>query len=108
MACSVAYAAKASGARRVKDIAAVCRAEIAGPVAAVAGYADGRDLLDGPPTLSADVRTLMAAVTAKTTLYIYAETITAYSAPGHELAPLLAVHRAQPRQLAAHTRGKWN
>jgi hypothetical protein len=57
--------------------------------------------LDGPPP-TADVRTLIAAVAAEDNLvHLYAKTISAYSVLGHELAPLMADHRAHRRQLAA-------
>jgi hypothetical protein len=58
--------------------------------------------LKGPPPLSADVRTLMAAVTAEDNLvYLYTKTLAAYSHLAAELSPLLAEHRAHLGALEA-------
>ena len=62
----------------------------------------GPDPLAGPPPLSADVRTLLRAVTAEQNLIsLYKRTMAAYSALAPTLAPLLAEHQAHLQQLRA-------
>ncbi len=57
-------------------------------------------VLAGPPPLSADVRTLFAAVTAEQNLiWLYNRTMAAYSALAPALTPLLAEHEAHLTQL---------
>lgn len=60
------------------------------------------DPLAGRPPLSADVRALMAAVTAEDNLvYLYTKTIASYSSLAAGLSPLLAEHQAHLRALEA-------
>jgi hypothetical protein len=67
-------------------------------LSACGGYPDP---LSGPPPLSADVSTLMDAVTGEDNLvYLYEKTIASYSGLSAELSPLLAEHQAHLRQLA--------
>lgn len=59
-------------------------------------------VLAGPPPLSADVRTLFAAVTAEQNLVsLYTRTMTAHSGLVPALTPLLAEHEAHLAQLRA-------
>jgi hypothetical protein len=62
----------------------------------------GPDPLAGPPPLSADVRALLAAVTAEQQLiYLYKKTMAVYSALTPALGTLLAEHQAHLAQLRA-------
>lgn len=68
----------------------------------LAGCAGHPDPLSGPPPLSSDVRTLMAAVTAEDNLvYLYTKTMASYSSLATRLSPLLAEHQAHLRALQA-------
>jgi hypothetical protein len=68
----------------------------------LAGCAGHPDPLSGPPPLSSDVRTLMAAVTAEDNLvYLYTKTMASYSSLATGLSPLLAEHQAHLRALQA-------
>ncbi len=62
----------------------------------------GPNPLAGPPPLSADVRTLLRAVTAEQNLIsLYKRTMAAYSALVPALSPLLAEHQEHLAQLRA-------
>ena len=62
----------------------------------------GPNPLAGPPPLSADVRALLAAVTAEQQLiYVYKKTMAVYSALTPALSTLLAEHQAHLAQLRA-------
>jgi hypothetical protein len=68
----------------------------------LAGCAGHPNPLSGPPPLSADVRTLMTAVTAEDNLvYLYTKTIASYSSLATGLSPLLAEHQAHLSALRA-------
>jgi hypothetical protein len=68
----------------------------------LAGCDGHPDPLAGPPPLSPDVRTLMAAATAEDNLvYLYTKAIASYSSLATGLSPLLAEHQAHLRALEA-------
>jgi hypothetical protein len=70
-----------------------------GTLSACAGHPNP---LAAPPPLSADVRRLIDAARAEASLvYLYKETIAAYSPLAPQLSPLLADHAAHLRQLEA-------
>lgn len=72
------------------------------PLFAALSACGGPNPLAGPPPLSADVRSLFAAVTAEENLIsLYTRSIRAYSALAPALNPLLAEHWAHLAQLRA-------
>jgi hypothetical protein len=72
------------------------------PLFAALSACAGPNPLAGPPPLSADVRSLLQAVTAEQNLiWIYKRTMVSYSALAAGLAALLAEHQAHLDQLRA-------
>lgn len=72
------------------------------PLVAALSACAGPNPLAGPPPLSADVRSLLQAVTAEQNLiWIYNRTMAAYSGLAPGLAALLAEHQAHLVQLRA-------
>jgi len=72
------------------------------PLFAALSACAGPDPLAGPPPLSADVRSLLRAVTAEQNLiWIYKRTMASYSALAPSLGVLLAEHQAHVAHLRA-------
>ena len=72
------------------------------PMFLVLNACAGPDPLDGPPPLSADVRSVLGAIADEQDLIrIYNKTMAAYSPLAPALAPLLAEHQAHLAQLRA-------